>query len=82
MLILRLSCWHCLGHRKKYAEKIKNNPVWLAYLRAYKQHYARYLKKKMSQSEFQRWADFALELRQQALDETISLEEFQRVIRE
>lgn len=71
-----------LGHRKKYAEKIKNNPVWLAYSRAYKQHYARYLKKKMSQSEFQQWADFALELRQQALDETVSLEEFQRVIRE
>lgn len=71
-----------LGHRKKYAEKIKNNPVWLAYSRAYKQHYARYLKKKMSQSEFQQWADFALELRQQALDETISLEEFQKIIRE
>lgn len=70
-----------LGHRKKYAEKIKNNPVWLAYSRAYKQHYARYLKKKMSQSEFQQWADLALELRQKALNETISLEEFQRVIR-
>lgn len=70
-----------LGHRKKYAEKIKNNPVWIAYSRAYKQHYARYLKKKMSQSEFQQWADFALELRQKALDETISLEEFQRIIR-
>lgn len=58
------------------------NPVWLAYSRAYKQHYARYLKKKMSQAEFQKWADYALELRQQALDGTLDLEEYQRIIRE
>ena len=71
-----------LGHRKKYAEKVRNNPVWLTYSRAYKQHYARYLKKKMSQAEFQKWADYALELRQQALDGTLDLEEYQRIIRE
>ena len=35
-----------LGHRKKYADKIKNDPVWLTYSRAYKAHYARFLKKK------------------------------------
>ncbi|MCH5194337.1 MAG: hypothetical protein J1F11_10270 [Oscillospiraceae bacterium] len=71
-----------LGHRKKYADKVKNNPVWLTYSRAYKQHYARYLKKKMSQAEFQKWADYALELRQQALDGTLDLEEYQKIIRE
>ena len=27
--------------RKKYDEKCKTNPVWLAYNRAYKAHYAR-----------------------------------------
>ena len=56
-----------LGHRKKYADKVKNNPVWLTYSRAYKQHYARCLKKKMSQAEFQKWADYALELHSKLL---------------
>ena len=39
-----------LGHRKKYADKIKNDPVWLTYSRAYKAHYARFLKKKRRSS--------------------------------
>jgi hypothetical protein len=70
-----------LGHRKKYADKVKNDPIWLAYVRAYKQHYARYLKKRITQAEFQEWADFALELRQKAIDGDIGLEEFIREIR-
>lgn len=70
-----------VGHRKKYADKIKNDPIWLAYSRAYKQHYARFLKKKMSQSEFQQWADLALELRQLAIDGEIEFEEFRGRIR-
>lgn len=41
-----------MGHRKKYADKIKTNPYWNVYNKAYKQHYARYLKKKMTQTEF------------------------------
>ncbi len=52
-----------MGHRKKYANKIKTNPYWNVYNKAYKQHYARYLKKKMTQTEFFEWADYALELR-------------------
>ena len=70
-----------LGHRKKYADKIKNDPVWLTYSRAYKAHYARFLKKKMTQAEFQVWADYALDLRQQALDGAISFEEYQAEIK-
>lgn len=70
-----------LGHRKKYADKVKNDPIWLAYSRAYKQHYARFLKKKITQAEFQQWADFALEIRQKAIDGVLGLEEFMREIR-
>ena len=35
-----------IGAHKKYDEKCKSDPVWLAYNRAYKAHYARLLKKK------------------------------------
>ena len=55
-----------MGHRKKYADKIRSNPYWNVYSKAYKQHYARYMKKKMTQSEFAEWADYALELRSKA----------------
>lgn len=37
-----------VGARKKYDDKCKTDPVWLAYNRAYKAHYARYMKKKMT----------------------------------
>ena len=70
-----------VGHRKKYADKVKNDPVWTVYVRGYKQHYARLLKKKMTQAEFQRWADYALELRQKAFDEELEFEEYQRLMR-
>ncbi len=63
-----------MGHRKKYADKLKNNPVWNVYNKAYKQHYARYLKKKMTQAEFQQWADYALELRSKAENGEIEFE--------
>ena len=70
-----------VGFREKYSNKIKSDPIWLIYSRAYKQHYARYLKKKMSQSEFQKWADYALELRQKAVDRELDLEEYREEIR-
>ncbi|MDE7362949.1 MAG: hypothetical protein K2N38_13555 [Oscillospiraceae bacterium] len=70
-----------VGFREKYSNKIKSDPIWLIYSRAYKQHYARYLKKKMSQAEFQKWADYALELRQKAVDGKLELEEYKSQIR-
>lgn len=70
-----------MGHRKKYADKLKNNPVWNVYNKAYKQHYARYLKKKMTQAEFQQWADYALELRSKAENGEIEFEEYRAEIR-
>ena len=41
-----------VGARKKYGDKCKTDPVWLAYNREYKAHYARYMKKKMTVAEF------------------------------
>ena len=71
-----------VGFREKYSNKIKSDPIWLIYSRAYKQHYARYLKKKMSQAEFQKWADYALELRQKAVGGELDIEEYKKLIRE
>ena len=98
----RQSCCvrHCrdLGHRKKFNDKLKTDPVWSVYHKAYKAHTAgrrkegfkkrtdariketfdmpRYLKKKMTQAEFQRWADYAIELRTKALDSKIEYDEY------
>lgn len=71
-----------MGHRKKYADKIKTNPYWNVYTKAYKQHYARYLKKKMSQAEFVKWADYALELRAKAENGEIEFDVYRKIIRE
>ena len=38
----------------------------------------RYLKKKMTQSEFQKWADYAIVLRNNALDGEIEYDEYVR----
>ena len=70
-----------MGNRKKYADKIKTNPFWNVYNKAYKQHYARYLKKKMTQAEFAEWADFAIELRSKAENGEMEFEEYRVRIR-
>ena len=40
--------------------------VQIAYNRAYKSNYARYLKEKMTTARFEQWSRYALELREQA----------------
>jgi len=62
-------------------EKLKKLDIWLIYTRAYKQHYARFMKKTMSKTEFAQWAEYALDLRQKALDGEIALEEYTELIR-
>ena len=62
-----------IGSRKKYDEKCRTDPVWLAYNRAYKAHYARYMKKKMTAAQFERWSRHAAELRGLAEQGTIAL---------
>lgn len=70
-----------IGARKKYDDKVRNDPVWLAYQRAYKAHYARVLKKKMSKADFTVWADYAIELRTKALSGEMEFEEYERILK-
>ena len=67
--------------RHNFKEKIKNDPVWEIYNRAYKQHYARFMKKKMTKSEFADWGEYAIQLRTKAADGELEIEEFQKLIR-
>ncbi len=65
-----------VGSKRRYDEKCKNNPVWQTYNRAYKAHYARYMKKKMTVSEFEEWSRFASEIRDRALAGDIPYEQY------
>ncbi|MBQ4101064.1 MAG: hypothetical protein IJC83_05920 [Oscillospiraceae bacterium] len=69
-----------IGALKKFSEKVKNNPVWTIYQRTYKTRYARVSKGKMTKPEFEVWADNAKALREKALANEITLEEFQAAI--
>jgi len=57
---LYFELFKCIEEKHMPAEKIKSDPVWLIYTRAYKQHYARFMKKTMSKTEFAAWAEYAL----------------------
>jgi len=67
--------------RKKYDTKCKEDPVWNIYNKAYKAHYARIAKKKMTKAEFEAWSRYAVELREQAERKEISFEEYVRTIK-
>ena len=70
-----------VGSRRRYDDKCKNDPVWQTYNRAYKAHYARYMKKKMTIPQFEEWSRFASELRDKALAEQIKFEDYYEQIR-
>ena len=70
-----------VGSRRKYDEKCKNDPVWLAFNRAYKAHYARYMKKKMTTAEFEQWSRYATELREKAAAGELEQSEYLRLIK-
>ena len=67
--------------RKKYDDKCKTDPVWLAYNRAYKAHYARYMKKKMTVPEFEEWSRQAIQWRTQAEEGKLALDVYQRMLK-
>lgn len=71
-----------LLHHGWNADKCKTDPVWLTYNRAYKAHYARYMKKKMTTAEFEQWSRYAVELREKALAGELDLEEYIRIIKQ
>lgn len=70
-----------VGSKHRYSEKCKNDPIWQTYNRAYKAHYARYMKKKMTVSEFEEWSRFASKIRDKALAGEIAFEKFYTDIR-
>ena len=70
-----------VGARKKYGDKCKTDPVWLAYNRAYKTHYARYMKKKMTIAEFEQWSRQAIEWRNQAETGELEQAEYERLLK-
>ena len=70
-----------VGARRKYDDKCKTDPVWKPYNRAYKAHYARYLKKKMTTAEFEQWSRYAVELRSQAEAGTLPLAEYEAILK-
>lgn len=70
-----------VGSRRRYGDKCKNDPIWQTYNRAYKAHYARYMKKKMTISEFEEWSRFASEIRDKAIAEGIPFDDYYTQIR-
>jgi len=70
-----------IGSRRRYDDKCKNDPIWQTYNRAYKAHYARYMKKKMTVSEFEKWSRFASEIRDKAISNQIPYDEYYEEIR-
>ncbi len=70
-----------VGARQRYDAKCKTDPVWQAYNRAYKAHYARYMKKKMTTAEFEQWSSWAARYRDQALTGEVGFEDYQKEIR-
>ena len=71
-----------VGSKRRYDDRCKTDPVWQTYNRAYKTHYARYMKKKMTAGEFEAWSRHASELRDRAAGELISFEEYCGEIRQ
>lgn len=70
-----------VGSRRHYDDKCKNDPIWQTYNRAYKAHYARYMKKKMTISEFEKWSRFASSLRDKAIAGEIEFDRYYANIR-
>ncbi len=65
-----------VGSKRRYDDRCRTDPVWQTYNRAYKAHYARYMKKKMTAGEFEAWSRMASELRDRAAQDLISYGEY------
>ena len=65
-----------IGAQSYFKLKLKTDPVWEIYLRAYKKYYARYKKGKMTNTELADWQTNALELRDKAEAGEIDIEDY------
>ena len=55
--------------------------VEIAYNRAYKSHYALYLKEKMTTARFEQWSRYAVELREQVAKDNLPQAEYDRLLK-
>lgn len=70
-----------IGAQEIYAQKCRNDPVWQTYTRAYKTHFARRTKGKMTPDEFRIWADNAILWRGQAERGELDFDTYYSLIR-
>lgn len=70
-----------VGARRRYDDKCKNDPIWQTYNRAYKTHYSRYMKKKMTISEFEKWSRFASDLRDTSIAGEVEFRQYYADVR-
>lgn len=65
-----------IGSIKKYKDKIKDDPIYIAYNKAYKRYNSRVRHKKMSQADFLEWSEEARRLRDDCYNDKISLSDY------
>lgn len=56
-----------MGALKSFRNKVQDNEVWKIHQQAYRKYYARVMKRKMSQAEFNEWAKEAKSIRNETL---------------
>ena len=69
-----------VGAVKSFKDKVKNNPVYNEYEKAYKRFYARKRKGLVTQSQFDNWVKNASKLKKEALKDNLSFDEFKNMI--
>ena len=79
-MILRMAS-HAALFTSLSDDKCKNESIWLAYNRADKTHFARYLKRKMTTAQFEQWSRYTVELRQKAENSEMELADYQKELR-
>jgi hypothetical protein len=65
-----------IGSVKKYKDKVKDNPVYTAYNKAYKRNNSRVRNKKMKQIDFLNWSEEARQKRDECESGNLSFDEF------
>ena len=65
-----------IGSIKKYKDKVKDNPIYTAYNKAYKRNNSRVRNKKMKQGDFLNWSEEARRFRDECYSGKMSLDDF------
>ena len=64
-----------------YLQSREKKLAWPAYSRAFRAHYARYMKKQMTTAQFEQWSRYAVELREQAERDELPQVEYERLLK-